>query len=201
MLITANRLDRSLSIIDTGRDSVVRYIPLPGAPTDVAIDPVGQYLYVTLSDIHRFSKRELQSGAEASGFATGNTPGRIFWNEDWTTVGFCNIYDRTFNPVTLSNWTMLNGLALPDMHHLLANGIVYAKDRTYLWAMESIIQDTCDDCKPGPGFLALVYTPTWTIVSLIEVGALPWVMAQSPNGKYLYLMEFYDILVFRTDTE
>jgi hypothetical protein len=201
--ITADSTDRSLGIIDAKTDSFVRYINLSGKPTDVAMSPDGRYLFVTCKESRKFLKVNFQSGLVENELSTGSYPGAIFFNNSWDILGFCNMGtdELTVVPVDISGWAAINGPTLA--YGEVVRGACFSGDGAYLWVVSTDLPIMEGDPPPPlpVGNISLVYLSFWQPVSHILSGQYPLAAYQSPDGKFLYLLEYYDILVFRTDTE
>jgi WD40 repeat protein len=200
--ITADSTDRSLGIIDAKTDSFVRYINLSGKPTDVAMSPDGRYLFVTCKESRKFLKVNFQSGLVENELSTGSYPGAIFFNNSWDILGFCNMGtdELTVVPVDISGWAAINGPTLA--YGEVVRGACFSGDGAYLWVVSTDLPIMDGNPHPLPfGYIILIYLSSWQPVTMIGTGQLPAASYQSPDGKYLYVLEYYDILVFRTDTE
>ncbi len=199
--ITADSTDRSLGIIDAKADSFVRFINLAGKPTDVALDPAGRYLYVTCKDIQKFLRIDFQSGAVTNELPTRSYPGAIFYNNSWDILGFCNMgmEELTVVPVNISSWAAVSGPTL--LYGQVVRGACFSGDGAYVWVVTT---DVPVPGNPGPlpiGNIVLLYLSSWQPVTYLPSGQYPLAVYQSADRKYLYLLEYYDILIFRTDTE
>ncbi|MDQ7798438.1 MAG: PEGA domain-containing protein [Candidatus Edwardsbacteria bacterium] len=199
--ITADSSDRSLGIIDTKTDSVVRYINLDGKPTDVAISPDGRYLFVTCKESRKFLKVNFQSGLVENELSTGSYPGAIFFNNSWDILGFCNMGrdELTIVPVDISSWAAVNGPTLA--YGEVVRGACFSGDGAYVWVVTTDLPIIGSPAPLPIGNIILIYLSSWQPVTYISSGQYPLAVYQSPDGKFLYLLEYYDILVFRTDTE
>ncbi len=200
--ITADSTDKSLGIIDTKTDSVVRYIDLGGKPTDVTIDPLGQYLYATCYDIQRFLKINFQSGIIEGWLPTGAYSGAIFNDNGWNYLGFCNMgkSDLSFNPVDIDTWALISGCQIA--YGEVVRGACFSGDGAYVWVLTTNLPILDGDPHPLPyGYIVLIYLSSWQPVVSMDSNQYPTTAYQSPDGKYLYILGFYDIMIFRTDTE
>lgn len=209
-LLAADSAGSRVMVLNPQDGSLQRTITLSGCPSDLAIDAASRYIYVTLSDAQRFQRLDLQSGEVANDMATWPTPGTIFRTDDDQVAGYCKVFgsstsDEIFVPVMVASWTPIEttplpfGSALPEGDYIW--GACFSGNGEGFWIFR---------CKgptignPGPlpeGKVYLYDRGTWTGVFNMGLGEMPMRMAQSQDGRFLYFMQYYDLLVMRTETE
>jgi DNA-binding beta-propeller fold protein YncE len=196
LLVAADTLGNSLAIIDPGRDSIIRIVPLPGKPGDVDIDPFAMQAIVAFTDLQRVSLVDLGTGRELRAAATGTWPGCIFRNRDGRNAGWCNRADLSLQTIDLAGWTVNRGARIPYGDFL--TGACFASDYTHIWTIT-----TRNGTASHRGALYLVYWPNWEVVSVWALDELPWRLAQSADGRCLYIYHRGDgqLHTWITDTE
>jgi DNA-binding beta-propeller fold protein YncE len=198
LVYVSNSSDSSLSCYQAGADTLLRTIHLAGSPGEVRVHPVTGDLYV-LYDLERRLERLNAAGGEvlASG-ATGSNPWHLFWGPGYREIGVCNSTDRT---LTVMDAAGLGGAVSPvfTLCHQLADA-GYSPSGSYLWAVMSFLGG---DPPPPPGNLALIYVPTWQFVGYYPLGLMPVRMAQSPDGRFIYVLNSLsrNLTVLRTDLQ
>ena len=195
----ANGVDSSIFIIDAARDSIVKTIKLSGVPTEVTGDITGNYLYVIFKDDRLLSKIDINSGTEVASQATGNEPMGLFWSVDYHTIGLCHSSDRTL--LLTDAGAMATAVISPTfVYGQILTDACYSANGYHIWALEANVTLTTDE-PPPPGMLGLLYQPTGQFVGHFGIGIIPYKIAQSPDGKFLYILETLsrDIRVVRTD--
>ncbi len=211
-LLAADSAGQRAMVLGPHDGSLQRTISLSGCPNDLAVDAASRYFYVTLTDAQRFQRINLESGEVADDMATLPTPGTIFRTDDDQLAGYCKVfgYDlspEVFVPVMVASWTPIEtaplpfGGALPEGDYIW--GACFSGNGEGFWIFRT----------PGPvvgvapppplpvGKIFLYDRSTWTGVFNMSLGQFPMRMAQSQDGRFLYFMEYYDLLVLRTETE
>lgn len=199
----ADSLNRRIWALDARADTVTGIISLPGVPSDLLVDPSGEYLYVTLTNTRRILKVHARTGAVLNQSPTGAAPGGLFFDDERQRIGFCNGSAKQVVTIQLDTWTMANGPAIFDNATYAITG-AFATDRTYMWLLtgsEPYWQGDVLVC--GPGYLHLIYCPSQGHVFRYPVQENPVAMARSADGRYLYVLNRFSrsILVYRSDTE
>ena len=195
---TANAADSSICIYQTSGDSLIRTINLDGAPSEVTSDLSGNNLYVIFDKEKRLAKIDANTGSVLANTVTGKDPIGFFWGENYQTIGLCNSSDRT---LLLADAGNLASVTSPVFVYgqLTADGCFSPKS-SYIWALQSYITAPGDD-PPPPGYLQLLYLPTNRFVGQYLVDRVPLKMAQSPDGRFIYVLNYLtrNIMVVRTD--
>ena len=147
IVVAGDSLNKRLVVIDSRLCSIIKTIDISGCPTDISFDRGNpQQVYVTQSGAKVFSLINLESQEVIKSIPTGNSPGAIFWNNDSTTIGFCNRKDCNFTIADVDDW-----VPATSERNLSSNFIFDAvwsgSDDYLLYAMDYV--------------LGTIYMPSW----------------------------------------
>jgi WD40 repeat protein len=157
ILVAADSLNKKLFLIDPRLCSVIKTINTPGCPTDISFDKSDpSRVYVTLSGSDMFCRLDLETGVVLSSLTTGISPGAIFWDREYTQVGFSSRSDLTYTIVRKDSWT--SATSGRDIAGHFVVGCCWSNSRDYVfWAMDYM--------------LGTLYVPDWGQTSKIYNGA------------------------------
>ncbi|MBU1357085.1 MAG: PEGA domain-containing protein [Candidatus Edwardsbacteria bacterium] len=198
-LYAVNSADSSIFIYQTGADTIVKILKLKGEPNEVVGNLSNDNLYVTFDKENRLARVDASTGDELAGTATGTDPMGLFWDLDYQNIGVCNSANRT---LMLADALGLGGPTSPVFPYgSIVCDACYSANGTHLWVLQSYPPSTGGDPPPPPGRLALIYKPTWQFVGHYDLGLIPLKIAQSPDGRFIYVLNYLgkDVRVFRTD--
>jgi len=190
ILVAADSSNKRLILIDPHLCSVIKTINTTAYPTDLSFDKNNLLqIYVTQSTANqsganRFDLINLETGAVVSSVSTGNSPGRIFWNNYATQVAFCNRTDLTYTIVNLDNWTK----ATSDREIVgksIAGACWTASDIYVLWAMDHNV--------------GIMYIPNWQQTSKIfNLRALIKILL-TKDKRYLLMLNQTELVTVAVD--
>ncbi|MCU0607388.1 MAG: PEGA domain-containing protein [Candidatus Edwardsbacteria bacterium] len=189
--------------IDARADTVAGSIALPGPPSDLLVDPSGDYLYVTILTPRLVAMVHARTGQLLNQSATGASPGGLFFDDQRRRIGFCNRGDKQVVNIDLAGWVVAIGPVIYDIASYAVTGL-FARDRTYQWLLtgsEPYWQGDVLVCQPG--YIHLIYCPGQRHVARYPVGQNPIALSQSADGRYLYVLNRFtrSILVYCSDTD
>lgn len=194
----SNSTDSSISCYRAGPDSLIGTITLAGSPGEIRVHPVTGDLYILFDLERRLARVSALNGAVLASGATGNDPWHLFWGPASQTIGVCNSSDKT---LTVMDVAGLGGAVSPvfSLCHQVADA-AYSSTGTYLWVVMAYLGG---DPPPPPSNLALIYIPTWQFVGYFPLGLVSVRMAQSPDGRFLYVLNSLskNVTVLRTDLQ
>ncbi len=157
ILIAADSLNQRLILIDSRLCSVIRTISTAGCPTDLSFDRGDPTrIYVTLSGTDLFALIDLETGAVLNSMTTGISPGAIFWDREFTQVGFSSRSDLTYTIVNKNTWTSASS-ARDLAGHFVCSACWSSRSDYILWAMDYM--------------LGTLYVPDWQQTSKIFNGS------------------------------
>lgn len=202
-VLAADSAGQRILVLDPQNASLIRTINLPGVPSDIAIDGQGRSIYVTITEGQVFQKRDMETDAVINQMATGPLPGTIFRDETDSWCGYCNVRGQTFVPIRVSTWSPIQTPTLPLPSPLGDNiwGVCYAKNGDNIWILRTPVPETGNPAELPRGKLFLYDINTWNGVGNYTLGIFPLKMVPSRDGRYLYILEYFDVLVLKTDTE
>jgi len=198
-LYCANSADSSLFVYQIPGDSLIRTIKLDGEPSEVLGNLANDNLYVAFDQEDRMVRLDAYSGNQLASTSTGNSPMGMFWDKDYQNIGVCNSEDRT---VLIMDASGLVGATSPVFPYgSIVCDACYSANGTHMWVLQSYPLNTGSDPAPPPGRLALIYKPTWQFVGHYDLGLVPAKIAQSPDGRFIYVLNYLgqNVMVFRTD--
>lgn len=203
LAFVADSLAKKIWIIDTKTDSLKDSICLQGSPSDLIIEPNNKYVYVTILEDKSLQEIDIISKTINRTAVTGQNPGGLFYNYQWTMIGFCNMTDLKASIIYRSNWAMGTGPA-ENLGGEQLSGACITGDNSYLWMLEANLPYPSGNfllCAQGS--VVLVYIPTWRVARRFGVGKYPIKIFQSMDGLYVYIVNNYtgDVYILRTDTE
>jgi hypothetical protein len=105
VVMAADSVNQRLVLLEARLGSVIKYIGLPAGPSDAVFGPTGCEAYVTLPQRRELVRVDLASGTVIASMPTGNTPGDLFWNPDYSDIGWCNRTDKSITIVAIANWS------------------------------------------------------------------------------------------------
>ena len=198
LVYVSNSTDSSISCYQAGSDSLIGTISLTGSPGEVRVHPVSGDLYVLFDLERRLARLSAINGAVLASGTTGNDPWHLFWGPANQTIGVCNASDKT---LTVMDVAGLGGAVSPvfSLCHQVADA-AYSSAGTYLWVVMAYLGG---DPPPPPSNLALIYIPTWQFVGYFPLGLVSVRMAQSPDGRFIYVLNSLskNVTVLRTDLQ
>ncbi|MRR09661.1 PEGA domain-containing protein [bacterium] len=199
----ADSLGRRIVRIDARADTLAGAIALPGPPSDLLVDPSGDYLYVTILNPRLVAKVHARTGLLLNQTATGVSPGGMFFDDQRRRIGFCNRSAKQVVNIDLADWSVAAGPVIYDVASYAVAG-VFARDRTYQWLLtgsQPYWQGDVLVCQPG--YIHLIYCPGQRHVARYPVLENPVAIAQSADGRYLYVLNSFAgaILAYFSDTD
>ena len=198
-LYAVNSADSSIFIFQTGSDTLIKSLKLGGEPNEIIGSLSNNELYITFDKEKRLARMDAGTGAQLAATATGNAPRGLFWDLANQNIGLCNSTDRT---LLVADALGLGGAISPVFPYgTIVCDACYSANGTHLWVLQSYPTSTGGDPPPPPGRLALIYKPTWQFVGHYDLGSIPVKIAQSSDGRFIYVLNYLgqDVMVFRTD--
>ncbi|MBU1355219.1 MAG: PEGA domain-containing protein [Candidatus Edwardsbacteria bacterium] len=157
ILAAADSLNKRLILIDSRLCTVIKTISTTGFPTDLSFDRNNpMQIYVTQSGAKRFDLVNLETGVVVNSIGTGESPGAIFWDKEYTRVGFSNRRDLTYTIVDINSWT--SATSGNQLAGQFVTSVCWSNADDYiLWALDYT--------------LGTLYVPNWQQTSKIYNGS------------------------------
>lgn len=167
----SNRQDGTVSVIDTGSDSVAATIPVGDDPLEVAVSPDGDHVYVTSLLDGAVSVIDTETDSVTT-IAVGNGPRGVAVSPDGDTAYVTNLGDGTVSVIDTASNTVTSTIAVGDGPGLVA---------------VSPDGDTAYVANLGDETVSVIDTETNSVTKTIAVGELPAGVAVSPDGDRVYV--------------
>ncbi len=183
VVMASDSINQQLVLLDARLGSVTKCISLAAGPSDAVFGPAGTSAYVILPQTREMMEVGIASGAVQFSIATGNDPGKLFWNPDYTILGCCNQSDIS--------------ITLCDVAH-------HSAVTTRLMVGGTSITGACFTTEPEYLFfivnemLCHCYIPEWEVVGP-DVSYVGKIIRSSTNQKYYYALNGDNLLVLAGD--
>jgi len=179
-------IHNTVSVIDTGTNSVVATVGVGGAPDGVAVDPAGTHVYVANSGDDTVSVISAATNTVVATVKLSGSPSSVAVNTDGTRVyvGHNDSNNNNLSVIDASNNTViavLNIGSAPAGVTLNATGT-----RLYVAGLSANV--------------SVIDTSTNAVVATVAVGSQPSVMAINAAGTRLYVPNQGDNSVSVIDT-
>ncbi len=170
--VTAN-YDDTVSVIDTGTNTVVATVVVGNSPYGVAITPDGTRAYVVNSFDGTVSVIDTSTNtvvATVGGLAS--TPYGVAITPDGTVAYVTNTGSNTVSVIDTSTNTVVAGVGVGSSPY----GVAITPDGTHAYV-----------ANVGSNTVSVIKTSTNTVVSTVGVGTYPYGVAITPDGTRAYV--------------
>jgi YVTN family beta-propeller protein len=175
-LYIANEETAELSQLDLATGKITARIPVGRQPEGVSVRPDGAEVWVTCEEDNEVVAVDARAGKVIAHIPVGKRPRAIAWSADGHTAYVTNELDGSVSRVDAQAHELLESLPLSDaaLPEQRPMGILRLGERLFV------------STGRGAGIAELQTSPLKRERTLHPVGARPWGIAQSPDGKRLY---------------
>jgi YVTN family beta-propeller protein len=167
-LYVPNRLDGTVSVVDTRTNLQVATIPVGPSPTTVVFSRDGQRAYVSNLNSGFVSVIDTASRTNIGSLTVGNGPWGLAVSPDGTRLYSANLFSRTVTAVDIATGQTVASAAVAGN----VRGLGMTPDGRYLFAA-----DTTE------GLVEVIETASFATVAVIPTGNQPQQAAVTPDGS------------------
>ena len=194
----ANRASKTVSVLDS-TNTVIATVPVGTAPTGVAANPNGKWVYVANNGSNNVSVIDTATNKVVSTITVGTSPTAVAVNPSGTRTYVTNTGNiLTGGTVSVIDTTTINGIATNKVIATIKVGtsptavaLNPTGTRAYVTNAGNILTG---------GTVSVIDTATNKVVSTIGVGSTPNAVALNPSGTRAYVTNYGSNSVSVIDT-
>lgn len=171
---------KSISVIDTGSNTVVDTIALTDDPRGIAVSPDGTRLHVTLSDQDLLAVIDAASNTLVDTFSTGDAPAGVAVTADGARLYVANFHGGTVSVIDSATGTAVTTVSVGNS----PGEVVLGLDGT-----RAYVSNYWGDS------ISIIDTASYAVLEDIAVGARPAGLSPSPDGKWVYVANQGDAFI------
>jgi YVTN family beta-propeller protein len=178
-----NTVSSSVSVIETGTNSVTATIPVGDVPSTVAFTPDGRFAYVTSTCGHDRASicatgdvAVIDTGSYAvlAIITVGERPEGIAITPDGTRAYVANTFSNSISIIDTATNVVTGEIAFPPSSTPASIAIPPDGARLYVVSVDA-------------GAVAVVDTATSIVTAMLPVGNIPLRIALTPDGRFAYV--------------
>jgi YVTN family beta-propeller protein len=214
-----NQSAGTVSVIDTGTDTVIATVPVGTHPEGVAITPDGTRVYVTNEYSDNVSVISTATNTVIATVAVGTRPQGVAVTPDGTRVYVANLYSDDVSVISTGTNTVIatvtvgttpEGVAVtPDGTRVYVANLNNNNVSVISTATNTVIATVTVQNQPagvavtpdgtrvyvaneGAGSVSVISTATNTVIATVfPVGSLPFGVAVTPDGTHVYVANLF----------
>lgn len=167
-----NAIDHTVSVIDTGNNSVIATIPVGAEALGVAIHPDGTFVYVTNQADDTVSVIDTASLTVVATIPVGQFPTGVAVHPTGTFVYVTNAGDQTLSAILTSNNTVYDTLTVQGF----PSAVAVSGNGQHIYVANA-----------GSDTVSVVSAQSFTVQDTVPVGDFPDSIAVDPLGDLIYV--------------
>ena len=177
VVYVANGLGDTVSVIDTGSNTVIKTIPVGDNPEGVSFSPDGSVAYVANFDDDSVSVIDTGSHTVIKTISVGDGADVVAFSPDGTRAYVTNFNDGSVSVIDTSSHTVITIVPVGD----IVIGVAVSPDGSAVYVNNLVA-----------GNVSVIDTASNTVIDTIPVGTGPALVAFSPDGTHAYVTNSVD---------